>query len=55
MLADVLPTDPVLGLAQGSHNLRFVLRPARDSHHLGFRTSLGGTEEQLLGNILQIK
>ena len=54
MLADVLPTDLVLRLAQG-HHLRFVLRPARDSHHLGFRTSLGGTEEQLLGNILQIK
>ena len=52
MLAEILPADLVLGLAQGSHHLRFVLRPARDSHHLGFRTSLGGTKEQLL---LQIK
>ena len=42
MLADVLPTD-------------LVLRLARDSHHLRFRTSLGGTKEQLLGNLLQIK
>ena len=65
MLADVLPTDIVLRLAQG-HHLRFVLRPARDSHHLRFvlrlardsrrlrsRTSLGRTKEHLLGNILQ--
>ena len=55
MLAEVLPADLVLRLAQGSHHLRFVLRLARDSHHLGFRTSLGGTKEQLLGNLLQIK
>ena len=52
MLAEVLPTALVLRLAQGSHHLRFVLRLARDSHPLGFRTSLGGTKEQLL---LQIK
>ena len=55
MLAEVLPADLVLRLAQGSHHLRFVLRLARDSHHLRFCTSLGGTKELLLGNLLQIK